>query len=388
MRSVQLLRSMKRTFLPCFLSVIVIAITSISTEFEYVHAVRAPPAVEINKCCRIGEKLERNRQCTVGGTSDQWWPTIYLIQKQAYFPKQGEAPRFMRVHEFKQPGCENPELFMSGIALFSNGSLFLGERGSFFDTSDYCIDKDIALVCLPGSKSADSLRTPIKLTKIRKCCSLKSVYSTQAQTCVPYSENDDNDAIPQKLFQTKNTSQIDLVYGFPSCSPATNNKFVIAAQFNEHHLNDFDGTYVLENTKKVLTNDEFCIEHTNQNSNTFTGTVFACDELVSVKESPSELKNQEVCFIWKYFFYGYVSTNWTCFFTEPTVSLLFNRLNYFCNIFVIDIGDWFSTALKSSCAALQMSDLLRRMFVDWRFTSCLNPIIGIIHHGRSLSTLR
>lgn len=292
------LRSIKRTFIPCFLSVIVIAIT-ISTKFEYIHAVRAPPPVEINKCCRIGETLGQNRQCTVGGSSDdQWWPTIYLINKHSYFPKQGEAPRFMRAREFKRPDCENPELFLSTIALFSNGSLFLGERNSFFDTSDYCIDKDVALICLPGLKNADSLRTPIKLTKIRKCCSLNSHYSTQAQTCIPYSENDHT--TPENLFETKNTSQIDLVYGFPSCSPATNNKFVIAAQFHEHNLNDADGTYVLENTRKVLTNDEFCIEYTNHNTNIFTGTVFACDELVSVKETTPELRKEEVC---TYFFF-------------------------------------------------------------------------------------
>lgn len=296
MRSISTLRSIKRTFLPCFLSVIV-AIT-IGSEPKSVYAVRAPPPVEINKCCRIGEFFDsRNQQCSIvgDGTTDQWWPTIYLIQKKAYFLKQGEAPRFMRAHEFKRPACENPELFSSGIALFSNGSLFLGERSSFFNTSDYCIDKDVALVCLSAPKSADSLRTPIKLTKIRKCCSLNWLYSRQAQTCVPYPSEDD-DAIPQKLLETKNTSHIDLVYGFPSCSPATNNKYVIAEQFHEHNLNVNDGTYVLRNTGKVLTNDAYCIEHADQNSNSFTGTVFACDELVSIKEAPTDQKNQEVCF--------------------------------------------------------------------------------------------
>lgn len=273
MRSNAILRSIKKSTTLHLLSVILLVIC---TQFECANSVRAPPPVDVNKCCRIGETFDRNRQCAIGGTTD-WWPTIYLIQKQDYFPKQGEAPRFIRPLEFKRPNCENPELFSSGIALFSNGSLFLLERNSFFDTSDYCIDKDVALVCLPGPKNVDSLQTPMKLTKIRKCCSLNSLYSTDAQTCVPHLANDAN---PQQLFETKNTSHIDLIYGFPQCSDGN---FVIADQFNEHHLNDLNGTYTLKNTKKVLNNDEFCIDHTYQNANLFTGTVFACDDLVSGK---------------------------------------------------------------------------------------------------------
>lgn len=344
-----------RTFLPCFFSVVVIVI-AISTEL---NAVRAPPPVEINKCCRIGETLDRNQQCSIGGATDQWWPTIYLIFKQAYFPNRGQAPRFMRAREYKRPNCQQPELYSStNFALFSNGSLFLGERGSFFDVSDYCIDKDVALVCLPGSNGADSLKISMKLTKIRKCCSLNSLYLTEAQTCVPHTENG---PIPQNLFEVKNTSHIDLVYGFPSCSPLTNNKYVIADQFQETNLNVADGTYVLQNTKKVLTNDEFCIDHINQNSNIFTGTVFACDELVSVKEAP-ELKNEEVCQCE----HSYRLWLIECFSSkiESPVSHLFDRVNYFCDIFITYIDDWISIALKSSCVALQMPNLLCGMFID------------------------
>lgn len=273
-----LLRLVKRTFAPLIILLLVVG--------EYASGVRPPPSVEVNKCCRNGETLGRNRECT-GGGSEQWWPVIYLIGKQSLFAKKGEAPRFIHAHENTQPSCSNPELYLNNIALFSNGSLFLGERNSFVDLKDYCIDQDIALVCSPNQEGSDSLRAPKKLTKIRKCCSLDTILAHD-KTCVPQS------ATQPQLFQANNLSQIDLVYGFPVCATGVTNKFVIADQFHERNLNIDDGTYALQNAHRVLKNGEFCIDHTNQNANLVTATVFACDDLVTVKEAPGR-KNEEVC---------------------------------------------------------------------------------------------
>lgn len=293
MESIFIQRSLRKTFLSVILILIINGIA-----LEDVSAVRPPPlTVQINKCCRIGETLDRNKQCSIGektGT-DQWWPLIYLVAKGTYYTKHGEAPRFLRPREFTQPSCENAELFLGNIALFSNGSLFLGERNSFIDRDNYCIDKDVALVCLSNVNRADSLKTPIKLTKIRKCCSLNSIYLTHAQNCA---QTDENPA--RQLFETRNTTNIDLVYGFPLCKGSATNNYVIAEQFREHNLNIENGTYILEHTQKILTNDEFCIDHSNQNGNLVTASVFACDELVSVKEAP-ELKIEEVCIFLKNF---------------------------------------------------------------------------------------
>lgn len=254
----------------------------------HVSAIRAPSPVEVNKCCRVGETFDRNSQlCAIGATDDHWWPVIYLIAKKSYFAKQGEAPRFLRAHENTRPICDQPDLVSEGFALFSNGSLFLGERNLFIDIENFCIDKDVALVCLAHHKTADSLRTSLQLTKVKKCCTPTS-YLEHARSCIPLSRD-----VPQQLFQTKNASHIDLIFGFPRCS-STNNNYVVADQFREKNLNLDDGTYTLENTQKVLANDEFCIDHTNQDANFVTGTVIACDDLVAVKEAP-ELKNEKVC---------------------------------------------------------------------------------------------
>lgn len=277
--------SLKRTFL----SLVLILINS-GIGIEHLSAVRPPPAVEINKCCRIGETLDKNKQCSIGEiVIDKWWPPIYLIGKRTYFQENGEAPRFLRAHESTKPSCENPEIFLNNMALFSNGSLFLGERNFFVDRNDYCIDKDVALVCSRHVNGADSLTTATKLTKIRKCCSLNSIYLTHEQNCVQSEES------RQELFETKNTSNIDLVYGFPHCKGLSNSKnYVIADQFREQKLNIENGTYILEKTHKMLTNEEFCIEYSNQNGNLVTAAVFACDDLVATKEV-SESNIEQVC---------------------------------------------------------------------------------------------
>lgn len=253
-------------------------------------AVRAPSPVEINKCCRVGEILDQYQQCAIGGT-DKWWPLIYLIMKQANFQPYGDAPRFMRARENKRPNCDDPELFKSNVALFSNGTLFLAERNALIDLADYCVDKDVALVCLPTPKGADSLMEPVKLTKIRKCCGHHSIYLSEAGTCTSKSEQ--HGPIPEHLFQMQNLSHIDLIYGFPVCPPAADDKYVIVDQFREQNLNTKNGTYTLD-SHRALRTDEFCIDHTVQASNVIAEKVFACDDIVAVK-GVSQKKIEEVC---------------------------------------------------------------------------------------------
>lgn len=255
-------------------------------------AVRAPSPIEINKCCRIGERLDQNQQCSIGDGTEKWWPLIYLIIKKANFEPYGDAPRFMRARENKRPNCDNPELFMSNVALFSNGSLYLGERNSLIDLTEYCVDKDVALVCLPNTRGADSLIKPVKLTKIRKCCGQHSIYMSDAATCSPRSEQ--HGSIPENLFQMQNSSHIDLIYGFPVCSAAANHDIVIADQFREQNLNTKNGTYALD-SHRALRVDEFCIDHTVQASNVIAEKVFACADIVAVK-GVSEFRIEEVCF--------------------------------------------------------------------------------------------
>lgn len=271
-------------YLPIILILFIVKINDVT-------AVRAPSPIEINKCCPIGERLDRNEECTIGTPNDKWWPLIYLIAKQSYFTPHGESPRFLRARE-QRPKCEHPEIF-NNIALFSNGSVYLGERNLFIDLDNYCIDKDVAIVCLPNNaKGADSLLAPSKLIKIRKCCGHQSVYLTNAANCV--STIPEYGIINENLIQSKNATLFDLVYGYPKCSSGANDKYFLAEQFHEKNLKFENGSYVLD-SNKVLNTDEFCIDHTVQNSNVVTAMVFACADILAVKDSNVESKNEEVC---------------------------------------------------------------------------------------------
>lgn len=251
-----------------------------------VNAVRAPAPIEVNKCCRIGEQLEKNQKCLVGGT-EQWWPLIYLILKQTYFVPRGEAPRFLRVREQRQPACENPEIFINNMALFSNGSLFLLERNAFVEPDNFCVDKDSALVCFPRPQGVDSLRAPIKLTKVRKCCGYKLVYNTEANTCVSV---DDGHAVLSKKLITNSTT-IDFVFGFPTCG--VTNHFTIAGKFNENHLN-LDGGSLTMDSGRQFKWDEFCLEHTMNDLDESDVNVFTCAEHLAVADTVPTTKGQQV----------------------------------------------------------------------------------------------
>lgn len=255
---------------------------------SYTNSVRPPLPVTVNKCCRIGEQLDKNRQCIIGGT-EQWWPLIYLILKQIYYAPRGDAPRFIKAREQTQPGCDSPEVFTGtdSMALFSNGSLFLLQRNAFVDNENYCIDKDVALVCFPRPQGVDSLRAPIKLANIKKCCGIKAVYSTEVNNCVPLDEG--HEMLSKKLIS--NSSMIDFVYGFPECTE--NNHFTIAGELKEANLNIQNGALTLETGHKFEWK-EYCLEHTLHDVDESYVNVFTCSDRFTVPESVAAPKDPQV----------------------------------------------------------------------------------------------
>lgn len=276
---------MNRSIVFSLVSAIIIGITLLC---DNVSAGRGPPIAEVNKCCRIGEILDKNtRQCLMGD-SDQWWPLIFLIGKQTYFEPRGEAPRFIRPREQHQPKCEQPELFVNSMALFSNGSLFLLEKNTFIEPDNFCVDKDAALVCLPRQEGADSLRDQIKLTKIRKCCVHRSVYNAKENTCVPI--DDGHELLNVKLMS--NASAVDFTFGFPTtCS--VSNHYAIAGKFNEEHLNMDTGSLTM-NSGRQFKWDEYCLEHTITDIDEPLVNVFTCAEHLTVTDTIATPKRQQV----------------------------------------------------------------------------------------------
>lgn len=361
---------------------------------EFASAVRAPNTTIVNKCCRVGEQLDKEQRCLVGGT-EKWWPHIYLIVKRTYYQVPGEAPRFLKFREHEQPTCDNRELFTGSttMAVFSNGSLYLLERNLFIEPDSYCVDKDAAIVCLPKPQGADSLTAPIQTTKIRKCCGLQSVYNTKAATCV--SLDDGHELFSKKLIMNS-TAAIDFVFGFPVCK-STAHTFTIAGQFREEHMEMETGSLTLDSGRQILSN-EYCLEHTVTDMNSTYVNVFQCaDQFVAPKTAaPVKVSPRFVllyAFLGTLLRPGHANICLTLIFSHfysagRSLSYLRHRSTNLCHIFVRHIGHRISIAIHSSCAALALSNILRCLFAGGRFTFSHHSNLWWRHKWQSLHNHR
>lgn len=246
-------------------------------------AIPPPPIVTVNKCCRIGESLNENHQCIIGGESN-WWPIIFMILKKSYFQPHGNAPRFFRVRERTHPYCPNQDYYIGthSMALFSNGSLYLSEKHKFIEPNNFCVDKDISIVCDPDNNTPDALMLNHKPIKIRKCCGKNGVYKATENMCV----SSGNDVASTETILS-NSMQINYVYAFPNCKVS---KYItMAEKFNETNLNIETGRLRLESGKKV-DSENYCLEHVFMNdivNEISVVHVFTCADHLSQPTNPS-----------------------------------------------------------------------------------------------------
>lgn len=237
-----------------------------------VDAGKAPSPIFVNKCCRLGEKLERNKECSFGGTQ-HWWPVIFMIMKYTYFEPHGDAPRFFKVNEFSRPRCHSPELISGAhtMALFSNGTLYLPDRTEFIDSDNFCVDKDTALVC--SAQNENLIDQPPIRTLLRKCCPAKAIYQTETDTvCVNL--HNGHELIERKLVENS-TNPLEIRYGFPQCNKSTTNNIAIVGKFNESKFDENTGNLTL--TEGIFRSDQYCLEYFND-TNTVSVHVFTCTE--------------------------------------------------------------------------------------------------------------
>lgn len=252
-------------------------------------AAKAPPPLYINKCCRIGEQLDANQECTFGG-SDQFWPVIYMIMKQTYFEPHGEAPRFFRANESTRPQCHSPELISGehSMALFSNGTLYIPDRTEMVDVENFCVEKDRALICSQNTQNDNSVNRPINRTIVRKCCPKTAIYQRETDT-VCETLGDGHEIIGRKLVQNS-TNPLEYRYGFPLCSKGDNN-FAIVGKFNESKFDENTGNLTL--AAGVFQSHQYCLEHFND-TGSVNVHVFMCDEYLPSSEKPGKV-SQFVC---------------------------------------------------------------------------------------------
>lgn len=250
-----------------------------------VNAAKPPPLVAVNKCCRLGEQLERNGQCTVGSMEQLWWPRIYMIMKQSFFEPIGDAPRFFKVRELSKPFCASPELIIDShsMALFSNGSLYLIERGKQINADNFCVDKGMAIICDPKVQHSNEVNEHFYRTKIHKCCPRNAIYEPNS-SCVTLH---DGHAILKRKFLENSTNEPDYRYGFPQCSSNTNDNIAIVGKFNETKFDETTGNLTL--AEGVFQSDQFCLEHFND-TGSVNVHVFTCAEYLPASQIETVIK--------------------------------------------------------------------------------------------------
>lgn len=209
----------------------------------------------LNKCCRLGEYLDQSKQC-VAGSSELWVPRIYMINQKKLFEPQGSIPKFFSIEENTKPKhCQDAdlELFIGTetFIIFSNATLFIFETNNYFSPEKYCVDKELALICIPKTEN-DSLTAP--RIKVRKCCQPNQVYDETKKTCI-------SSRSPKKEMPIVDSKNVEIIYGFPSdCT-----SYAITGEFHIESLDTTSGNLTL-NPSKNFTSADYCLEHAYESS--------------------------------------------------------------------------------------------------------------------------
>ncbi|XP_004524943.1 probable G-protein coupled receptor Mth-like 1 [Ceratitis capitata] len=252
-----------------------------------------PPQVHLNKCCHFNEHMDMNKTCVMGN-SKLWVPLIYRINLRRYHTPQGAKPKFMTFHEntlpvanvvtnrsmedtaevnhviYEKRKCteDELELFSAGgnWLIFSNGSLFMGERKKFIDPERYCVDRNVALVCFPQDQNA------LPRIKIRKCCGWNGIYDAANETCIFTGSNTNSNLIDIPELPL-NASLYDTIYGFPKCH-RKDVPYAIAGDWNENQMDNENGNIKL--THKLISASDYCLEHYREKDVIVSIKIFTC----------------------------------------------------------------------------------------------------------------
>lgn len=218
---------------------------------------------------------------------------------------KGEAPRFFRIQEGVRPAnCTSELQLFSGNQLIvsSDGRLYVHEISKNFDGPNFCVDKDVALVCnrslvqpspnnlsmagIGSGISAAAATLPTK-SKLRKCCGPNAVYDKSKQSCVGLSEG----SVHQGRVVT-NYSGVDMIYGFPQCK--SDAQFTMVGAYRDEDFNDSTGVFKL-NTGRIFSSSEFCVEHTVADDVYGDVHAFTCaDQFVQMDPISVEATDQQV----------------------------------------------------------------------------------------------
>ncbi|XP_063702593.1 probable G-protein coupled receptor Mth-like 1 [Culicoides brevitarsis] len=231
--------------------------------------------VYVRKCCRIGEYFDAKTYGCLpsldGDPKKIHLPKIYLIQRKDLWNNSETLPKHMTLLEDERPAtCHTPIVLSKDYLLLSNGSLALHSLNAWIQPEDFCVDRDLALVCTREAKDPANLSRKPRTDALRKCCAPNMVYVSMNKTCA---------FLPDVKPMVFESDMYDLIYTFPEC---TENIYAI--------IGEFDGRNLINNTKlgykihgdQILTSQQFCVESTYQDAVLQKNHLFTCSEHVSV----------------------------------------------------------------------------------------------------------
>lgn len=266
-----------------------------------------PPKVNLKKCCPLGQQLDSAQNC-VPGSTDKWVPNILLVTRGKMYTPMGEAPRFFNILYGVRPAdCAAAlEMYTEALVVSSNGTLFVQEIAKSFLAADFCVDKDVALVCNPpatvDASAVSAARPPIAgadipanmlhaagismasmtatlpRAKLRKCCGLSYVYDRNQTNCVALADDSPHAA---RQVTNRTAATVDMIYGFPRCAKAV---YTIVESFRDGDFDLSSGTVRLTGTGRSFAPAEFCVEHTVDDLVYADVHVFTCAEHFAQQE--------------------------------------------------------------------------------------------------------
>ncbi|XP_049803782.1 probable G-protein coupled receptor Mth-like 1 [Schistocerca nitens] len=246
----------------------------------------ADHVVRINRCCAPQERYSFSQGACEpapgGAQPPPWTPLVYSPAAGDLLP---ELPPHWQQRAGFVPRCEGAAKVLrthpDGLhdyIIFDNGSLWLTETQEFFHPEAYCVDGDVAVICLQGAAEEDEVR-------FRKCCLGDGVFSEASMSCTEGGGAPAGATVAEVV--ARSWPRARLTANFPVCrTPGTHFEVAGSVLGGDGSLKR-DGSLIIRGAALTLTlrADEFCLERVVQHSADAGVQVLACPETVSARRS-------------------------------------------------------------------------------------------------------
>lgn len=184
--------------------------------------------------------------------------------------------------------CVEPKIFPNqdtqkpAMSLLPNGSLYIIQVHKFFDPDDFCLDKEVALICTDDAKAKKEFVHKLKTEPMRKCCAPTEVYLSENKTCTSVKDISPM-PIEQELF--------DMIYSFPDCEKPV---YAIIGKYDSRNIDNTTTLTYAIGSDHMLMAAQFCVETVLKSGRPEKIDVFTCEEHVPQSQVPSQTQDSRL----------------------------------------------------------------------------------------------